>query len=143
MLPSRFRSRPKSAIGFNSKFDKQSEGDGNSRLAASNFSCTVDSGSTALSESLVLVETPLIGIDGRQYIGAPRPLSQLSSKAMSNPLLLSPELPIRFAAQVNGKGAITKRPVVSVDNVSVATGKIPAITVATIPTTQFGASAGR
>jgi hypothetical protein len=62
---------------------------------------------------------------------------------MSSPLLLSPELPIRFAGHVNGKGAIAKRPVVSVDNVSVAMGKIPAISVATIPTPQMGTSTGR
>jgi hypothetical protein len=118
--------------------------DSNSRLSESNLSSGADSGpQPALQESMVLVETPLMGKDGRQYIGAPRPLTQLSSKALSSPLLLSPELPIRFAGHVSGKGAIAKRPVVSADNVSVATGKIPAVSVTTIPTIQTGASAGR
>lgn len=85
-----------------------------------------------------------MGKDGRQYIGAPRPLTQLSSKSMSNPLLLSPELPVRFAGNINGKGANTpKRATAAADNLPVVTGKSPVISIASIPTVPQGAAAGR
>ena len=136
------RSRPKSAIGYNTKFDRHGETDGSSRTIDPNLNG--ESGSQpALLESLVLVETPLIGKDGRQYIGAPRPLTQLSSKSMSAPLLLSPELPVRFVGNVNGKAATPKRAIAGADNLPFVAGKIPAISVATIPTIQFGTTAGR
>ena len=125
--------------------DRQSEIDGNSRILESNLSGHGDSASqAAFHESLVLVETPLIGKDGRQYIGAPRPLSQLSSKSMSTPLLLSPELPIRFGGNVNGRGAILKKAAASADTLPVVTGKFQAPPVATIPTAvQLGKTAGQ
>jgi len=125
--------------------DKQSEIDGNSRMLDSNLSGYGDSGpQAAFHESLVLVETPLIGKDGRQYIGAPRPLTQLSSKSMSTPLLLSPELPIRFGGNINGRGAIPKKAATSADTLPVVTGKFHAGPIATIPTAvQFGKTAGQ
>ena len=139
--PRSIRSRPKSAIGYNSKFDRQNETDSNSKPDDTNSSAYGESGSSAtLQESLVLVETPLIGKDGRQYIGAPRPLSQLSSKSLSTPLLLSPELPVRFLGNVSGKGAISKRAASGTD-LPVVTGKVPLIPV--IPSVQIGASLGR
>ncbi len=139
--PRSIRSRPKSAIGYNSKFDRQNETGSNSKPDDTNSSANGESGSSAtLQESLVLVETPLIGKDGRQYIGAPRPLSQLSSKSLSTPLLLSPELPVRFVGNVSGKGAISKRAASGTD-LPLVTGKVPLIPV--IPSVQMGASLGR
>ena len=92
---------------------------------------------------MVLVETPLIGKDGRQYIGAPRPLSQLSSKSLSTPLLLSPELPVRFLGNVSGKGAMSKRVSGGAD-LPVVTGKTAAVPlIPNIPSVQMGASIGR
>ena len=124
------------------KSDRQSESDSNSRPV--DFSVSGDSSTQpTMIESLVLVETPLMGKDGRQYIGAPRPLTQLSSKSMATPLLLSPELPVRFAGNVNGKGAISKRAVAGGDILPVVAGKFSSMSVATIPTAQIGTTAGR
>jgi hypothetical protein len=59
---------------------------------------------------------------------------------MSAPLMLSPELPIRFSGNLYGRGVSKKGLGVELP---VVTGKVPGNLVATIPTVHSVTAAGR